>query len=112
MLKLKNKIVFISLLFLIICLIILALFFIQKNRKKPTLNFSSSEPSEISWAKAVDLIQNCQIRTVFQKKNLEVALTQKDNQVFNTTEPKFNDIFNETNHLRSDCNDIIQTITE
>ena len=67
---------------------------------------------EITWQEAVNLIQNCQIKTVFQKNNLEVTLTDKNQQVFKTIEPKKGDVFIQTNHLRSDCNDIIQTITE
>ena len=67
---------------------------------------------EISWPEAVIMVQNCKIKSIFQKRKLEVILTDKNNQIFKTTEPKFNDIFIETNNLRSDCNDIIQTITE
>ena len=105
------SIIFISLLIsLFICI-----FSLIKNNNKNISETSEITPVpiiEITWPEAINLIQTCQIKTVFQKRNLEVTLTNKDNNVFKTIEPKFNDIFEETNHLRSDCNDIIQTITE
>lgn len=73
---------------------------------------SISPTIQITWPEAIDLIQNCQIRSVFQKRNKTVTMTNKNNQVFETIEPNFNDVFDQTNHLRSDCNDIITTITE
>ena len=83
------------------------------NNSSETIPVVSVSPViKISWPEAVDLIQSCQVRSVFQKHNKTVTLTSKNNQVFETTEPKIDDIFNQTNHLRSDCNDIITTITE
>jgi len=76
----------------------------------PTISISST--IQISWLEAVDLIQSCQVRSVFQKRNKTVTLTDKNNQVFETVEPNINDVFKQTNRLRSDCNDIITTITE
>ena len=76
----------------------------------PTI--SASPTFQISWAEAIDLIQSCQVRSVFQKHNKNVTITDKNNQVFETTEPNLDDVFDQTNHLRSDCNDIITTITE
>ncbi|MDD4026681.1 MAG: hypothetical protein PHO75_00660 [Candidatus Shapirobacteria bacterium] len=93
----------------------ICIFSLTKNNNKNTSETSEITPSpliEITWAEAVDLVQNCQIKSVFQKHDLTVTLTDKNNQVFKTLEPNIDDIFNETNHLRSDCNDTIQTITE
>lgn len=82
------------------------------NAESTTTIITPQPITEITWQEAINLIQNCQIKTVFQKNNLEVTLTDKNQQVFKAIEPKKNDVFVQTNHLRSDCNDIIQTITE
>ncbi len=113
----KVRILIYSIALIVILLGLFASIFglIKKNNNQNTPNIPTSTPlpiTEISWPEAVDLIQNCQIKTIFQKRKLEVTLTDKEGFVFKTIEPKFNDVFNETNHLRSDCNDIIQTITE
>jgi hypothetical protein len=116
-----TKIYFIILIILLSGLFVSIFGLIQKNNNKTiTTNTANSEPAkptpppivEITWPEAVDLIKNCKIKTVFQKRKLEVTLTDKNGLVFKTIEPKFNDIFNETNYLPSNCNDIIQTITE
>ncbi|MDD4785087.1 MAG: hypothetical protein PHH12_01350 [Candidatus Shapirobacteria bacterium] len=116
MTKIRILIYFFLLIFILISLFVSIFGLIKKNNSN-NLKSEPIEPTpfeiiEITWPEAVDLIQNCQIKTVFQKHNLEVTLTHKDNRIFKTIEPKIDDIFKETNHLRSDCNDIIQTITE
>ena len=82
------------------------------NSSETVPAISVSPTIQITWLEAVNLIQSCQVRSVFQKRNKTVTMTDKNNQVFETIEPNFNDIFDQTNHLRSDCNDIITTITE
>ncbi|MDD2483259.1 MAG: hypothetical protein PHE32_01160 [Candidatus Shapirobacteria bacterium] len=107
--------IYISLLVLILSALIICIFGLTKKDKpvdQGTIEITLSPVIEITWPEAVNLIQNCQIKSIFQKRKLEVTLTAKDSRVYKTTEPKFNDIFTETNNLRSDCNDIIQTITE
>jgi len=119
--KIQTKIyliIFIVLIFGLFTAIFSLIFFHPQNNQAidnspetvPIISISST--IQISWLEAVDLIQSCQIRSVFQKRNKTVNMTNKNNQVFETVEPNFNDIFNQTNHLRSDCNDIITTITE
>lgn len=99
---------------LAICLLFVVFSLIFKKSSKSIENPTINPPSitEITWTEAVYLIQECQIKTVFQKHNLEVTLTNKNNRIFVTKEPKIDEIFRETGHLRSDCNDIIQEITE
>jgi len=117
--KTKRKILIVFTVLLIILFIsIFCFIFFKKNKtnsveaESPTTIITPPPTIEITWQEAVNLIQNCQIQTVFQKNNLEVTLTDKNQQVFKTIEPKKGDVFTQTNHLRSDCNDIIQTITE
>ena len=108
-------IIYTSILVLILSALIICIFCLtKKNKPIDEINIEITPPPiiEISWSEAVNLVQNCQIKSVFQKRKLEVTLTDKENRVFKTIEPKFNDIFIETNNLRSDCNDIIQTVTE
>jgi len=116
--KIRRKIFIIFIILLIVLVVSSSSFvFFQKNKSKP-INTNPSATitppaiTEITWQEAIDLIQECQIQTVFQKHNLTVTLTNKNNQIFETIEPNIDDIFDQTNHLRSDCNDIIQTITE
>ena len=122
MTKNQSKIYFIIFIILFTGLfsVIFGLFFVNPKDNLATNNSSENIPStisisptiQISWSEAINLIQNCQIRSVFQKHNKTITLTNKNNQVFEATEPKLDDVFYQTNHLRSDCNDIITTITE
>jgi len=97
--------------------LLVSIFALVKKNNPNKINNESVEVTpipviEISWTEAVNMVQSCQIKSVFQKRKLEVTLTDKNNQIYKTKEPKFNDIFIETNNLRSDCIDVIQTITE
>jgi len=109
-------IIYISILLLIVSALVVCIFKLAQKAKptnpKTVEEITPSPIVEITWPEAVNLIQNCQIKIVFQKHSREITLTSKDNSVYKTTEPKIDDVFNETNHLRSDCNDVIQTITE
>lgn len=103
--------------FVLIALIVstLSFIFLKKDKTNNSNTIDTITPlpvTEITWSEAINLIQNCQIQSVFQKNNLEVTLTDKNRQVFKTIEPKKGDVFLQTNHLRSDCNDIITTVTE
>ena len=117
--KTQRKFLTIFIIFLIILTVFIFCFIFLKKDKTNLVSADSTTTiitpppiTEITWQEAVNLIQNCQIKTVFQKNNLEVTLTDKNQQVFKTIEPKKGDVFIQTNHLRSDCNDTIQTITE
>lgn len=88
-----------------------------KSNKISTSNTQSTQITpipiiEISWQEAQTILDSCQIQTIFQKRNLEVTLTNKDNQVYKTKEPKFNDIVYKINHLPSVCTDTVNKITE
>jgi len=117
--KIRRKVLIIFIILLIILPVSIFCFIVFQKNKTNQINTNSiatiiTPPpiTKITWQEAVKLIQNCQIQSVFQKQNLEITLTDKNKQVFKTTEPKKGDVFIQTNHLRSDCNDTIQTITE
>lgn len=107
-------IIYIVILIFIVSVSFIIIFSLVKknNQTKNTTEITPAPLIEITWSEAVELIQNCKIKTIFQKRNLEVTLTHKDKRIFKTKEPEFNNVFAETNNLRSDCTDIIQTITE
>ena len=117
----KNQVKVYLIIFIVLILgLIIATFgaiFFKKNNQ--TNNYSEITPiisasptTNISWTEAINLLQECKITSVFQKHDLTVTLTDKENRIYQTTEPKIDEVFNQTNHLRSDCNDIITTITE
>jgi hypothetical protein len=94
---------------IIFCLLKLR-FFPQSTslRATPTSSITSQV---IDWGTATNLIKNCQIKVIFQSRNLQINLRSHDNQIYQTTEPKFNDVVNLTKEVQGPC-DIIQTVTE
>lgn len=65
----------------------------------------------ISWNRAEQLMSDCKIKSVFQKHDLTVTMRSHDHQIYETTEPKIDDIFKLAKKYQGPC-DIIQMITE
>jgi len=111
----KIKIIIIS--SILITLVVAIVFSIFKlNQQNHSLQTSSTSPTpsetkNISWEEASKLIENCQIKVIFQSRNLQVNLRDKNNQTYQTKEPKFNDIINLAQEWQGPC-DLVQTITE
>ena len=76
---------------------------------QPTL--APLETKIIKWDQAEQLMADCQVKSVFQNHQLEVTLRTYDNQIFQTTETKIDDIFKLAKKYQGPC-DIIQMITE
>lgn len=122
MTKTQSKIYLILLVILILGLIIIALgaIFFQKNQNTdsgsgvtPTPTIVSPENViQITWEEAQKILDSCQIVFVFQKRNLEVTMTTKDQIFYKTKQPKLNDIINKINHLPSVCTETIEKVTE
>ena len=104
----------------IFSIILLASFFaifklIQQNKtysqslSQPTL--TPLETQNISWQQAEQLMSECQIKSVFQKHDLSVTMRGHNNQIYETTEPKIDDILNLAKKYQGPC-DIIQMISE
>ncbi|NCU31975.1 MAG: hypothetical protein EOM23_03345 [Candidatus Moranbacteria bacterium] len=74
-------------------------------------DITPGETKIIDWDTADKLMSSCQIKVIFQKYNLEVTLRDRNGQIYQTTEPKINDIFNLAKKYQGPC-DIVQTITE
>jgi hypothetical protein len=74
-------------------------------------NTTPGQTNFIDWDTADKLMSNCQIKVIFQKNNLEVTLRDRDNQIYQTTEPKINAIFDLVQKYQGPC-DIVQTITD
>lgn len=107
--------------YLVIFIIILIVSFIaiiKLYQQNKTYSQSSLQPTltpleiqDISWEQTEQLMSECQIKSVFQKHDLTVTLRTYDNQIFQTTEAKIDDIFKLAKKYQGPC-DIIQMITE
>lgn len=74
-------------------------------------DITPGETKIIDWQTTEKLMASCQIKVIFQKHNLEVTLRSIDNQIYQTTQTKLNDIYQLAKKYQGPC-DIIQTITE
>lgn len=74
-------------------------------------NVTPGQTNLIDWNTADKLMSNCQIKVIFQKSNLEVTLRDRNDHIYQTTEPKFNAIFDLVKKYQGPC-DIVQTITD
>ena len=87
---------------------------IQINKTFPPLSTPAINPLEtqiITWGQAEQLMSDCKIKSVFQKHDLTVTMRSHDHQIYETTEPKIDDISNLDKKYQGPC-DIIQMITE
>ena len=101
-------------------LILIASFFaifklIQQNKSYSNSTLKPTpiplETETISWDQAEQLMSECQIKSVFQKHDLSVTMRGYNNQNYETTEPKIDDILNLAKKYQGPC-DIIQMISE
>ena len=69
------------------------------------------ETKIIDWETTEILLSNCQIQSIFQKRDLTVTLRDQNGQIYQVTEPEFNAISQLTKKYQGPC-DIIQTISE
>jgi hypothetical protein len=74
-------------------------------------NVTPGQTNTITWDTVDKLMSNCQIKVIFQKSNLEVTLRDRQDQIYQTTEPKLNAIFDLVKKYQGPC-DIVQTITD
>lgn len=81
----------------------------SQSPSQPTL--VPLETQNISWEQAEQLMSDCQIRSVFQKRDLSVTLRSRDNAIYQTTQTKLDDIFKLAKKYQGPC-DIIQMISE
>ena len=82
---------------------------ISQSSSQPTI--TPLETQTIKWEQAEQLMADCQVKSVFQNHQLEVTLRTNDNQIFQTTQTKIDDIFNLAKKYQGPC-DIIQMISE
>jgi len=76
---------------------------------KPTL--TQPQTQIISWETTSQLMSDCQIKSIFQNRDLTATLRSHDNQIYQTTQPKLDDIFKLAKKHQGPC-DIIQMISE
>ncbi len=77
-----------------------------------SLNSQNSEETQnVDWQTASQLMKDCRVKVIFQKHDLSVTLRTHDHQIFQTIEPKIDDIFDLAKKYQGPC-DIVQMITE
>ncbi|MDD4937993.1 MAG: hypothetical protein PHX34_03170 [Candidatus Shapirobacteria bacterium] len=109
-----RKLIYLAIFIVLIITIVLCLLklrFFSPSTSSSAVPTSSITTQIIDWDTASDLIKNCQIKVIFQSRNLQINLRGHDNQIYQTTEPKFNDVVNLAKEVQGPC-DIIQTVTE
>lgn len=74
-------------------------------------DITPGETKIIDWETTEKLMSNCQIKSIFQKRNLEVTLRDQNGQIYQVVEPKFNDIQKLNQKYQGPC-DIIQNTNE
>ena len=104
----------------IFCIILIASFFAIFKLIRQNKTYSQSqllptpvplETQNISWERAEQLMSECQIKSVFQKHDLSVTMRGHNNQIYETTQSKIDDIFKLAKKYQGPC-DIIQMISE
>ncbi len=65
----------------------------------------------IDWQTTEKLMASCQIKSIFQKRDLTITLRDQNDQIYQTTEPEYNSISQLAKKYQGPC-DIIQTINE
>lgn len=74
-------------------------------------NVTPGQIKNIDWDTTEKLMSSCQIKVIFQKHTLEVTVRDRNGQIYQTTEPKIDAIFDLAKKYQGPC-DIIQMITE
>jgi len=82
-----------------------------ENQTFTVPNVTPGQVKNIDWSTTEKLMSNCQIKVIFQKHTLEVTIRDRDGQIYQTTEPKIDAIFNLAKKYQGPC-DIVQMITE
>lgn len=85
--------------------------YVASEEKFTVPNVTPGVIKNIDWETAEKLMASCQIKIIFQKRNLEITLRDANNQIYQTTQTKLNDISKLAKKYQGPC-DIIQTITE
>lgn len=105
--------------FFIIFLITIILLIIKTSKQNSlannfpttTISTTTTRTEIIDWNTTIQLISECKIKSIFQKRNLTVTLRTYDNQIFQTTENQIDDIFKLAKKYQGPCG-LIQQITE
>jgi len=118
--KLKTTIINFIILAIFLSAIFICILKLVPNEKNNNLLVQNNESTEItppqaievSWTEAQKILDSCEIIFVYQKRNLEVTMTTKDQTFYKTKQPKLNDVVYKVNHLPSVCTETIQKVTE
>jgi hypothetical protein len=69
--------------------------------------FSHQAGESISWNDAITIINNEEVKSIFQSHDLDVSIALKNGKVFDTKEPSIDDIFKEIEKCGENCKNII-----
>ena len=69
--------------------------------------FPQQAGENISWDDAITIINNEEVKSIFQSHSLDVTIVLKDDKVFDTTEPSIDAIFKEIEKCGKNCKNII-----
>jgi predicted PurR-regulated permease PerM len=107
-------VIYLSIFIVLVVAVVFSIFKLNQQNQTITKQNTVPTPTEtkiIDWNETTKLIQDCQIKVIFQSRNLQVNLRDKNNQTYQTKEPKFNDIVKLTQEWQGPC-DLVQTVTE
>jgi hypothetical protein len=67
----------------------------------------AGSPTQVSWPRAVELVNSGRVEQAFQSHALVVHLVLKDGSTFQTTEPNIDDIMRVIKECGSKCSEIL-----
>lgn len=73
--------------------------------------FPHQAGESISWNDAITIINNEEVKSIIQSHDLDVSIVLKNGKVFDTNEPRIDDIFKEIVKCGENCKSIIM-VTE
>ena len=94
-----TKKILITVLFFLVIIAGVSTFFIFNN--------NSNSERTVLWNEAIIILNNGEVKEVFQAHNLNVTLILKDGTQINTIEPSIDNIFDEVEKCGKPCSKII-----
>jgi hypothetical protein len=92
-------------------LVLFIIFFIVmpkvRQERAQVNNITHTRKENISWDAAKIILNNGEVKQIFQSHQLDVILTLKNGAELHTEEPKIDDIFKEVEKCGEICKDII-----
>ena len=91
----------------VLTVFIIFIILLPKAREGKVGNIPKNNIQNINWKQAIDILNQGEVKSVFQTHNLDVSLVLEDGSIFKTREPAIDDIFTEVEKCGSPCSDVI-----